>query len=102
MLRATFLEFPEDRSTWHLDTQYMLGPSLLVAPVFNVEGKVEYYVPKGKWYGILDGKMRQGPGYVSERHGFESLPLLMRPGCAVVLGKGGKSVVYEWEDGYTL
>lgn len=102
MLRATFLEFPEDRSTWHLDTQYMLGPSLLVAPIFNVEGKVEYYVPKGEWYGILDGKVRKGPGYVVEKHGFESLPLLVRPGSAIVLGKGGRNVVYEWEDGYTL
>lgn len=102
MLRAMFLEFPEDRSSWHLDTQYMLGSNLLVAPVFNARGDVEFYVPEGKWYGLLDGKMRQGPGYVKEVHGFDSIPLLMRPGSAIVLGKGGKSIVYDWADQYTL
>lgn len=102
MLRAMFLEFPEDRNSWHVDTQYMLGSSLLVAPVFNAEGTVEYYLPEGKWYGVLDGKTRQGPGYVTETHDFDSIPLLLRPGSAIVLGKGGKSVEYDWSDQYTL
>lgn len=102
MLRATFLEFPEDRSSWHLDTQYMLGADLLVAPVFNAHGSVEFYLPEGKWYGVIDGKTRQGPGYVKETHGFDSIPLLLRPGRAIVLGKGGKSVVYDWSDQYTV
>ncbi|OBT72124.1 hypothetical protein VF21_09169 [Pseudogymnoascus sp. 05NY08] len=96
MLRALFLEFPNDRSTWHLDTQYMLGESLLVAPVFNAEGKVEYYLPSGRWYGLLDGKFREGAGYITENHGFDSLPLLLRPGKAAILGKGGKIVQYDW------
>lgn len=102
MLRAMFLEFPEDRSVWHLDTQYMLGPSLLVAPVFNAPGNVEYYLPEGNWYGVIDGKMRKGPGYVKEVHGFDSIPLLLRPASAVVLGKGGKSVIYDWSEQYTI
>lgn len=102
MLRAMFLEFPEDRSAWHLDTQYMLGSNLLVAPVFNAVGTVEYYLPEGEWYGVIDGKMRKGPGYVKETHGFDSIPLLLRPGSAIVLGKGGKSVVYDWANQYTL
>lgn len=102
MLRAPFLEFPEDRSTWHLDTQYFLGDSLLVAPVFNAEATVEYYLPKGKWYGLLDGEIREGPGYVTEKHGFESLPLLLRPGKALIMGKGGKNIVYNWSDEFKV
>ncbi|KAK0105257.1 hypothetical protein ONS95_004355 [Cadophora gregata] len=102
MLRAPFLEFPEDRSTWHLDTQYLLGDSLLVAPVFNAEGTVEYYLPRGKWYGLIDEQIREGPGYITEKHGFDSLPLLLRPGTALVLGKGGNNVVYDWADGFKL
>lgn len=102
MLRALFLEFPNDRSTWHLDTQYMLGESLLVAPVFNAEGKVEYYLPQGTWYGLLDGKSREGPGYITENHGFDSLPLLLRPGKAVIQGRGDKSVQYDWASGFKV
>jgi alpha-D-xyloside xylohydrolase len=102
MLRATFLEFPGDRSTWDLDTQYMLGSSLLVAPVFNAKGKVEFYLPEGTWYGIIDGKMRQGLGYVKETHDFDSITLLLRPGSAIILGKGGKSVKYDWSSQCTV
>lgn len=102
MLRAMFLEFPEDRNSWHVDTQYMLGDKLLVAPVFNAAGKVEFYLPEGKWYGVIDGKVKEGPGYVKETHGFDSIPLLLRPGSAIILGKGGKSVEYDWSDQYTV
>jgi alpha-glucosidase (family GH31 glycosyl hydrolase) len=31
LVRPLFLEYPEDPNTWHLDQQYMLGSSLLVA-----------------------------------------------------------------------
>ena len=35
MMRPMFLEFPEDRACEPLDRQYMLGDSLMVAPVFR-------------------------------------------------------------------
>lgn len=105
MLRSALLEFPDDPISWHLDTQYFLGDSLLVAPVFNEEGDITYYVPKGKWYGLIDGKVRQGPGYVTEQHDFFSLPVLLRPGKVVVLGSKELSkdkVLYDWADGITV
>lgn len=109
MLRPLFVEFPEDPATWNVDTQYMLGPNLLVAPVFNAEGCVQYYLPKGNWYGVLDGKVRTGPGFITETHDFFSIPLLVRPGSAVVFGKewttGGKvhrEAHYDYTEGITV
>lgn len=105
MLRSMLLEFPEDPAVWTLDTQYLLGDSLLVAPVFTEDGKVTYYLPRGKWYGLLDGKVREGPGYVTEQHDFFNLPVLLRPGKAVVLGSqelSREKVEYHWADGVTI
>jgi alpha-D-xyloside xylohydrolase len=98
MLRAMFLEYPEDPTAWHLDMQYFLGDNLLIAPVFNAEGRAQYYLPKGDWYGILDGKLRSGGGYVTEEHDFFSLPVLLRPGSAVFRSvvQNLESVVYDW------
>ena len=48
MLRPMVLEFPDDPATEHLDTQYMLGDSLLVAPVFDGRRQVRFYVPEGE------------------------------------------------------
>jgi alpha-D-xyloside xylohydrolase len=47
MMRPMVLEFPHDRGAYGVDTQYMLGDELLVAPVFTADGTVEYYVPEG-------------------------------------------------------
>ena len=41
MLRAMMLEFPNDPACDYLDLQYMLGDSLLVAPVFSHDHSVE-------------------------------------------------------------
>ncbi|KAH7104882.1 alpha-glucosidase [Auriculariales sp. MPI-PUGE-AT-0066] len=50
MHRTMFVEFPEDRNTHTLDRQYLLGPYLLVAPVYVPENEeTEFYLPAGKW-----------------------------------------------------
>lgn len=102
MMRPMVLEFPGDRGGFGVDTQYMLGGSLLVAPVFTAEGDVEYYVPEGRWTNLLDGSVVSGPRWVTERHGFDSLPLLVRPGTVLPVGARTDRPDYEWADAVTL
>ena len=102
MLRAMFLEYSSDPAVWYLDQQYMLGDSLLVAPIFSGDNTVTYYIPKGDWYGVLDQKTRTGPGYVTEEFDFFGLPVLLKPGGAIVLGKGRENVEYDWADTFKL
>ncbi|GAA0319164.1 alpha-xylosidase [Kineococcus aurantiacus] len=102
VLRPMFLEFPHDRAVAHLDTQYMLGPSLLVAPVFTADGTVEYYVPAGRWQHLLTGEVVEGPGWRTERHGFDSLPLLVRPGTVLPVGARFDRPDYDYTDGLVL
>ncbi|MDR3276864.1 MAG: alpha-xylosidase [Treponema sp.] len=83
MLRAMFLEFPDDPACAWLDRQYMLGPALLVAPVFSEDNTVEYYLPPGRWTHLIDtaeGKPRAETGgkWIRERCGFLSLPAWVR------------------------
>jgi alpha-D-xyloside xylohydrolase len=75
MLRAMALEFPGDPACRYLDTQYMLGPALLVAPVFSPDAEVSYYLPKGEWVHLLTGDTAQGPGWRTEKYDYFSLPL---------------------------
>ena len=90
ILRPLFLEFPSDRNTWHLDRQYLLGPNLLIAPVFDARGKVEFYVPSSEedgdaeWTDLLSGKRYQPGKWYTETHGFLTLPILIRPNALVV------------------
>jgi len=102
MLRAMVLEFPNDPACNYLDLQYMLGDSLLVAPVFSHDGNVTYYVPKGKWTNLLNGKTIEGPQWVQEIHDFMSLPLFVRPNSVIPVGNHSDKPNYDYGDGITL
>ncbi|GGP06979.1 alpha-xylosidase [Nonomuraea glycinis] len=105
VMRAMQLEFPGDRGCEYLDAQYMLGPDLLVAPVLSAGGEVSYYVPAGVWTRLLDGgggDTVTGPGWHTERHGFDSLPLLVRPGAVLATGAHCDRPDYDYADGVTL
>ncbi|HEU0295853.1 MAG TPA: alpha-xylosidase [Anaerolineales bacterium] len=102
MLRSMLLEFPDDPSCAYLDQQYMLGDSLLVAPVFSHDGSVSYYVPEGQWTNFLNGKQVEGPGWKRETHDFMSLPLLARPNTIIPIGNRTDRPDYDFSDGVTL
>jgi len=104
LMRATFLEFPEDPVAWLVDRQYMLGDALLVAPVFD-SAEVEYYVPAGDWVNILTGQGVKGPGFTNETHSFQTLPLLLRQNHGLIVGREGHSVLDKITDpskGFTV
>ena len=75
MMRAMMLEFPDDPACRHLDMQYMLGPALLVAPVFSETSEVTYYLPSGEWRHLLSGETARGPAWRTETYDYFSLPL---------------------------
>ena len=102
MMRPMALEFPGDRSGFDADTQYMLGDALLVAPIFTADGSVEYYVPEGEWTSLLDGSVVDGRRWISETHGYDSVPLRVRPGTVLPFGADDSRPDYDWSDGVTL
>jgi alpha-D-xyloside xylohydrolase len=102
MMRAMALAFPRDPGCTHLDRQYMLGDDLLVAPVLSADGEVTYYVPAGPWTSFLTGEQVTGPRWVTERHGFLSVPLLARPGAVIPVGAVDDRPDYDYADGVTL
>ena len=75
MLRAMPFEFPDDPACESLEMQYMLGPALLVAPIFNPQGNASYYLPAGEWRNLLNGETAHGPAWRQDQHGYFSLPL---------------------------
>ncbi len=78
VVRPMYLEFPDDPYTPHLDHQYMLGPSLLVAPVLNEEGRCRVYLPAGRWYDFWDGSALEGPCHLDLSVPLDRIPLYVR------------------------
>lgn len=102
MMRPMMLEFPDDPACDTLDRQYMMGESLLVAPVFHADSHVGYYLPDGQWTSLLDGRKVQGGHWQRETHDFLSLPLMVRPGTVLPMGKHDDRPDYDYTDGLEL
>jgi alpha-D-xyloside xylohydrolase len=102
VMRAMFLEFPDDPTCAYLDRQYMLGQSMLVAPVFSSEGAVSYYLPKGIWTSFLTGEKTEGGCWKSEKHGYMSVPLMVRPNSVIPVGKEETRPDYDHADNVTF
>lgn len=102
MMRPMFLEFPEDRACETLDRQYMLGDSLLVAPVFKESGEAEYYLPEGTWYNLLTEAQAEGGRWHKERFDYFSLPLMLRPGSILAVGAHTERPDYAFYEGVKL
>ncbi len=102
MMRPMFMEFPDDPACETLDRQYMLGESLLVAPVFEESGEVRYYLPEGEWTHLIDGRRVKGGRWIKEKYDFMSLPLWVRENTLLPVGKSRDQVDYDYADGVEL
>lgn len=108
VMRALFVEFPNDITTWDTDSEFMLGSNLLVAPVFSGEkGEITYYVPNvtntnNEWFGLLDGKVRTGGNWYKENHNFMSLPLLIKPNSVIITGDKDSTTDYLYNENFLL
>lgn len=75
----------------------MLGSKMLVAPIFEETGEVEFYLPGGRWTNFFTGEVKSGPRWVKEKHDFDTLPLYVRENTILVLGKEGeRRTVYNY------
>ncbi|KAM5255777.1 maltase-glucoamylase [Ctenodactylus gundi] len=51
VVRPLLHEFTDDRSTWDIDQQFMLGPAVLVSPVLERNtSEISAYFPRARWY----------------------------------------------------
>lgn len=102
MMRAMVLEFNEDPACDYLDKQYMLGSSLLVAPIFNDKGTSNYYLPKGKWTNFITGEKVEGGSFNKEKYDYMSLPLMVRPNSIIAIGNENTKTDYDLANNVTL
>lgn len=98
LMRHMHLEYPDDRGALYVDTQYMFGSEILVAPVFTESGDVDIYLPTAGWTDMLSGTHLQTAGWHRQRHDLESLPVLVQDGTALVIGARDDRPDYDWQE----
>lgn len=102
VMRPMLLEFAEDPNTHVLDRQYMLGNSLLVAPIMNEEGVGSYYLPQGKWTHYLTKEVVEGGTWRTENYDYLSLPLFIKENSILAIGHDDDRPDYEFANNVTF
>jgi alpha-D-xyloside xylohydrolase len=83
MLRARFVEYPEDAGSWLVEDEYLFGRDVLVAPLFEsgTTGR-DVYLPPGGW---IDYQTSQpySAGWHRIQAGAIPVVMLVRDGAAI-------------------
>ncbi|RNL92656.1 alpha-xylosidase [Sinomicrobium pectinilyticum] len=82
MLRAMFVEYPDDPGSWLVDDQYLFGSSVLVAPLFEDVTERNIYLPPGKWIDYQTRKVYEG-GWHRVKAGNIPVVILIRDGTVL-------------------
>ena len=103
VMRAMAVDFGYDRSALTVDTQYMLGDSLLVAPVFSDDGECGFYLPAGGiWTDIQTGEELSGGGWYTKNYDYFGMPLYAKPCSVIVYGDFRGTADYDYTDGMKI
>jgi alpha-D-xyloside xylohydrolase len=82
MVRALFIEYPQDPGAWQIDNEYLFGADLLVAPLFENGTERDVYLPGGKWIDYQTGIIYQ-QGWHRIKAGDMEVILLVRDGAVI-------------------
>ncbi len=87
ILRAMLLEYPDDPVAALVDTQYLFGENILVAPVLHEDDKWrKLYIPKGDWLDYWNNQRYQGPRWLYVPVRKDKEPMLIQSGAIIPTG----------------
>jgi alpha-D-xyloside xylohydrolase len=83
MVRALFVEYPNDPGSWMVEDEYLFGSDILVAPLLdaNATGR-DVYLPPGQWIDYQTGKAYNG-GWQNIQAGVIPVVMLVRDGAVI-------------------
>ena len=87
MMRALYLEYPEDRNVRYIDDEYPFGDSLLIAPVLKPMKKSrvrKIYLPNGVWFDYFSKEKLVSDGkWIEKRIELSTLPIFVKEGAVL-------------------
>jgi alpha-glucosidase/alpha-D-xyloside xylohydrolase len=87
IMRALWLQYPDDAAAVARGDEYLWGRDILVAPVVE-KGATErrLYLPRGHWYDFWTEEKIEGGREVSKAVDLATMPLYVRAGSIIPLG----------------
>ncbi|HWP99229.1 MAG TPA: TIM-barrel domain-containing protein, partial [Vicinamibacterales bacterium] len=87
IVRALWLQYPDDPAAVARGDEYLWGRDLLVAPVVERGATVRrLYLPRGVWYDFWTGDRLEGGREIEREVDLATMPLYVRAGAILPLG----------------
>lgn len=81
--RPLVMDFPHDPRVRSIDDQYMIGESILAAPLYEKGDMRKVYFPPGKWYDFNSDKVYTGGQEYNIAFKLSELPLFVKEGSVI-------------------
>ncbi len=82
LTRHLVLGWPEDRTAWDCEDEYLLGSDLLVAPVLDDRDERDVYLPAGRWESLFSREVLEGPRTIRRYPvPIDRIPVFVRAGA---------------------
>ena len=99
LMRPMAMEFPGEPRFAREQTQYMLGPDVLVAPVLEPGAGRRVAFPEGVWQHVLHPVSFEGPAELEVSIAEESVPAFVREGAALSVELDEGAELGTWREG---
>ncbi len=85
--RALVVDYPEDKATYNVWDEYMIGDNVLAAPISDSASSRKVYLPKGNWYDFNTNKLYEGGQSYTVTTGLEQVPIFIKEGTILPMAK---------------
>ncbi|MDG1397888.1 MAG: glycoside hydrolase family 31 protein [Polaribacter sp.] len=93
MTRGMYFDFPQYAAAYkYRSSQYLMGPSILVAPItkaseetngLKVKSFKNLWIPEGTWYDYFSGEAITGPKETMVSKSIDEMPIFMKEGAII-------------------
>lgn len=85
--RALVMDYPDDKNVYDISDEYMIGESILAAPLVGESSTRKVYLPKGGWYDFNTNKKYEGGKEYLVNTGLDQIPIFIKEGSLLPLAK---------------
>ncbi|MFT9487639.1 MAG: glycoside hydrolase family 31 protein [Tepidibacillus sp.] len=99
VMRPLFIEYPEDRHTFNLSDQFMIGENVIIAPIIKPDTYHRVvYLPEGTWVDYWTDQIYEGGKHILVESNLETLPIFIKVGTMISHGSIKQSTTIPEKD----
>jgi len=85
--RALVVDYPDDKKTFNISDEYMIGNGILAAPLTEKKDERVVYLPEGIWYDYNTNQKYEGGKEYIIKPSLTQLPIFIKEGTILPLAK---------------